>query len=75
VGVVSLLVVPYRLLPSLGFPGVSLVFSPIVTGMLMQSYGDFRRSSDRPTTSLATWWGGGTFAFFMALPRYLAYGQ
>ena len=74
IGVVSLSVIPRRLLPTGGVRGASLAISPLVTGMLMRAYGEARRRRDLATTSLATFWGGATFAFFMALVRFLAYG-
>jgi hypothetical protein len=71
-GLLSLWIVPRRLLPASPARGVSLVVSPLVTGLLMRAYGEFRRSRDLPTTGLATFWGGATFAFFLALVRFVA---
>jgi len=75
VGFGSALVIPYRLLPPGGVRGASLLLSPLVTGLLMRAYGAFRRRRDLPATNLATFWGGATFAFFMALARFLAHGS
>jgi hypothetical protein len=41
----------------------------------MQAYGDFRRRRSLPTTNLATFGGGATLAFFMALIRFVALGS
>ena len=71
VGFVSLFVIPHRLLPPTGVRGASLLLSPLATGLLMRTYGEFRRRRDLPTSNLATFWGGATFAFFMALVRFL----
>lgn len=74
-GLLSLWIVPRRIMPPSRLPGASLVVSPLVTGLLMHEYGKFRQRRHRPTTHLATFWGGATFAFFMALVRFLAYGD
>ena len=73
-GGLSLLILPRRLLPAGGIKGASLVLTPLVTGLLMKTYGDFRRRRGHRTTGLATFWGGAIFAFSMALVRFLAYG-
>jgi hypothetical protein len=73
-GGVSLLLLPRRLLPTGSIRGGSLVLAPLVTGLLMQTYGDCRRQRGHTTTGLATFWGGAIFAFSMALVRFLAYG-
>jgi len=41
----------------------------------MHAYGQYRRRRNKPTTYLGTFWGGVIFAFFMALVRFLAYGD
>lgn len=73
-GGLSILILPRRLLPAGGVKGASLVLTPLVTGLVMKTYGDFRRQRGHPTTGLATFWGGAIFAFSMALVRFLAYG-
>ena len=73
-GGLSILILPRRLLPAGGIKGASLVLTPLVTGLLMKTYGDFRRQRGHTTTGLATFWGGAIFAFSMALVRFLAYG-
>ncbi len=73
-GVVSVLVVPQRLLPPSRFPGLSLVVAPVISGVLMKAVGDRRREAGKDTTALATFWGGTTFAFALAATRYLLRG-
>lgn len=70
-GGLSLLILPRRLLLVGGVKGASLVLAPLVTGLLMKMYGDFRRQRGQTTTGLATFWGGAIFAFSMALVRFL----
>lgn len=74
-GGLSLLILPQRLLPVGGLKGASLGLAPLVTGLLMKTYGDFRRQRGHTTTGIATFWGGAIFAFAMAVVRFLAYGH
>jgi hypothetical protein len=70
-GVLSLLVVPQRLMPRSPLPGLSLVLSPIGTGIVMYSLGELwrERGWDRP--SLFSFQAGALFAFGMALVRFV----
>ncbi len=70
-GALSLLILPRRVLPVVGVRGASLILAPLATGLLMKTYGDFRRRRGHTTTGLATFWGGAIFAFSMALVRFL----
>ena len=75
-GVVSLLIFGQRLAPPSPFPGISLVLSPLATGIAMHWIGEFwsEREWDRP--ALFTFRAGAVFAFGMALVRlvYLELG-
>lgn len=70
-GLISLLVLRSRLAPHSVFPGISLILSPLATGLVMHQIGEYwrERGWDRPRTF--TFWGGATFAFGMALVRYI----
>lgn len=70
-GVVSVLIVPRRLMPHSPLPGLSLVLSPIGTGIAMNEIGEFwrERRGDRPV--LFSFRAGAIFAFGMALVRFL----
>lgn len=70
-GIFSLLVVPRRLAPHSPWPGVSLVLSPIGTGIAMHWIGEFwrERGQDRPI--LFSFRAGAICAFGMALVRFL----
>lgn len=74
-GALGLLILPQRVFPIVGVRGISLILAPIATGLLMKTYGDFRRRHGHTTSGLATFWGGAIFAFSMALVRFLAYGS
>jgi hypothetical protein len=67
--------IPERILPKPGVPGVSLILSPLAVGLVMQWFGDWRRSRGHEPTTLATFWGGALFAFSMALVRWLRVGR
>ena len=74
-GALICLVWPARILRPGPVRGVSLVFSPIVTGALMEGYGRWRAEKGRSRSSIATFWGGALFAFSMALVRFLWVGR
>jgi len=65
---------PQRIVPGPTVPGISLLLSPLATGMVMKLFGDWRRSRGHQPTVLATFWGGALFAFSMALVRWLRVG-
>lgn len=71
VGAASAWIMPNRVFPATPLNGVSLVLAPLGVGVLMLAYGKYRRSRGRETTYLATFWGGGLFAFTTALVRWL----
>ena len=55
-------------------PGISLVIAQLVAGVCMHFLGEWRRRQDCKPTALATFTGGATFAFGMALVRFLMVG-
>jgi hypothetical protein len=69
-GEISYWVWPYRLVASGPYPGVSLLISPVVNGLLTHALGTWRANHDRPRTYLSTFWGGALFAFGMAGVRF-----
>jgi hypothetical protein len=52
-------------------PGLSLLLSPLVTGIVMDRYGEWREGRESRRSYLATFRGGALFAFGMALVRFL----
>ena len=73
-GEVSYWVWPYRLVASGPYPGISLLISPVVNGLLTHALGTWRENHDRPRTYLSTFWGGALFAFGMAGVRFWLMG-
>jgi hypothetical protein len=73
-GAASWWVWPYRLVSSGPFPGISLVLSPLVNGLLAGAFGTLRENHGHPRTALATFWGGALFAFGMAGVRFWLVG-
>jgi hypothetical protein len=70
-GVVANFVWPTRIVRPWSVPGLSLVFSPLISGYVMQRYGQWRAARDGSQSFIATFWGGALFAFGMALVRFL----
>ena len=73
-GLASWWVWPYRLVASGPYPGISLLISPVVNGLLTHALGTWRENHDRPQTYLSTFWGGALFAFGMAGVRFWLMG-
>jgi hypothetical protein len=71
-GAISVAVLPTRLTPRSPWPGISLILSPIGTGIVMYALGElWRNRDDKPRPALFTFRGGAIFAFGMALVRFL----
>ena len=70
-GVLSLLVLGGRVLPETRVPGLSLVLSPLGTGIAMQWIGEFWEERGRARPALFTFASGAVFAFAMALVRFV----
>ena len=73
-GILSLLIVPQRLAPHSPLPGLSLLLSPIGSGIAMHWLGEFwrERGKDRPV--LFSFRAGALFAFGMAVVRFVYVG-
>jgi hypothetical protein len=69
-GVLSILLLNSRLAPRLTFPGISLVLSPICTGVAMHGIGEWW-GDRRRRPALFSFWNGAIFAFGMALVRFI----
>lgn len=70
-GITTLLLFPNRLWPAAPVPGVSLVVSPVLTGLVMRRYGQWKADHDRKPTFLGSFYGGALFAFPMAVLRFI----
>ena len=73
-GVLTSVIWPTRILRPAAFPGTSLLVSPLVTGLVMDRYGQWRERGGVERSTLATFWGGALFAFSMALVRFVWVG-
>jgi uncharacterized protein YacL len=67
--------VPQRVLPTPAIPGISLIVSPFVVGLIMRAFGNWREKNGHQPTVLASFWGGALFAFSTALVRWLRIGR
>jgi hypothetical protein len=74
-GAIASLVWPTRIFQPGPVRGLSLIVSPIVTGLVMERYGQWREDRGWSRSSLATFQGGALFAFSMALVRFLWVGR
>jgi hypothetical protein len=73
-GLITSLIVPTRILPS-PVPGISLLLSPILAGVVMHSYGQWRNRRGGDHSYVATFWGGAIFALNMAVVRFMLVGR
>jgi hypothetical protein len=71
----SSLLMPHRVLPRLTVSGPSVVLAPLCAGLAMHVFGRWRRRHGGHPTYLATFWGGGLFAFAMAAVRWWMVGR
>jgi hypothetical protein len=62
---------PHRIVGPGPYPGLSLLVSPVVNGLLADALGTWRERHGRSRSYLATFWGGALFAFGMAGARFL----
>jgi hypothetical protein len=74
-GALTSLIWPARIFQPGPVPGASLVLSPLITGVVMHRYGEWREDRGRTRSSVATFWGGALFAFSMASVRFLWVGR
>jgi len=73
-GGLSCLAWPYRVVASGPYPGISLLISPVVNGLVADAIGTWRERHDRPRSYLETFWGGALFALGMAGMRFVLMG-
>jgi hypothetical protein len=71
VGTLSMAIRPERFFNTGAIPGLSLIASPLLVGLAMQLYGNWRRENNRLTTKIATFGGGAALAFGFALVRFI----
>ena len=69
------LVWPMRIFQPGPIRGLSLVLSPIFTGVVMDRYGQWREARGQSRSYIETFLGGALFAFGMALVRFALVGR
>ena len=68
-GIASAWLLPRPLIAPGPLPGISVLVSPLIAGLIMQQYGAWAETRGREPSILATFWGGSAFAFAFALSR------
>jgi hypothetical protein len=70
-GGLSLALYPHRIVRATRFHGISLLISPIVTGLIMAQAGRWIRSAGKKSAQVESFGYGFAFAFGMALVRFV----
>jgi hypothetical protein len=70
-GAGSIFIFPHPFIHPSKIHGFSLLVSPILTGLIMAQVGLVRRRKDQREVRIESFWYGFTFAFGMALVRFL----
>jgi hypothetical protein len=70
-GVVSVFVLPHHLVQPSKFHGISLLVSPLITGLIMSQVGAFLRRKDKTTVRIESFLYGFTFALGIAIIRLI----
>jgi len=69
-GFVSALIYPERILSKYKVTGIGFVILPIVTGLVSNVFGNWRRERGKYTSYLATFWGGFFFSLAWVAVRW-----
>ena len=70
VGAASVVLVPHRLVPPSKFHGISLVISPLVTGLIMSQLGSMIRRVGKTSVRIESFAYGFAFALGLAIVRF-----
>ncbi len=73
-GALTRMIWPTRIFQPGPVRGASLLLSPLVTGAIMDRYGEWVEARGGTRSFIATFWGGALFAFGMALVRFVWVG-
>ena len=73
-GASSRYLLPHRLLPPPATHGISLVLSPVASGVALHFWGSHRQGLGHAPGFLTSFWGGASFAFGCALGRFVVIG-
>jgi len=74
-GLILSLLLPYRLFEVGVLPGSSIVFSPLITGFVMEAYGRRRVRRGLSRSYFSSFWGAAAFAFAMSVVRFAMVGR
>jgi hypothetical protein len=69
-GVLSIFVAPHALVRPSKIHGISMLISPLITGLIMSRVGTWVRRRDRQSARIESFAYGATFAFGVALVRF-----
>ena len=70
-GFLSVAIYPHPFVHPSRFHGISVILSPLITGIVMSQFGRLRRARARRVMPLESFGYGFAFAFAMALVRFL----
>jgi hypothetical protein len=70
-GLLSIFLLPHSLIPRSRFHGVSLLVSPVLTGLVMSQVGRFLRRQGKESVQIESFGYGFTFALGVAMIRFI----
>jgi hypothetical protein len=73
-GVLTSAIWPARVFEAGPLPGISLLLSPLLSGLVMEGIGRWRERRGHTRSYMSTYWGGALFALAMASVRFLWVG-
>ena len=71
IGYGTFLLLPRDIFPSTSIPGFSLILVPLLTGLATMQWGKVRQQQSKIRLTLASFWGGWSFAFGSTLVRFV----
>jgi hypothetical protein len=71
IGYGTFLLLPRGIFPSPSIPGFSLILVPLLTGLATMQWGRLRQQQGKIHLTLASFWGGWSFAFGSTLVRFV----
>jgi hypothetical protein len=71
IGYCTFLLLPRGIFPSNSMPGLSLILVPLLTGLATMQWGRIRQQQSKIRLTLASFWGGWSFAFGATLVRFV----
>jgi hypothetical protein len=71
IGYGTFLLWPTGVIPLHSIPGLSLILVPLLTGLATKQWGRIRHQQSKISLTLASFWGGWSFAFGSTLVRFV----